>query len=274
MTATVVSEVLASPIISAPSGVVEVLGRYGDADSNRSLVVSAALDGSLLVVDQHDQGGDRRLVAHLHRDEPLANARLVAELYLADPDRRARPLTDDDWFPPADQFAGTDPGADRHDLTAPDGRQLTLSVIDGEMRWRRDGVPLSVRCVVATLEAYEPAVSLSEAALDAARRSVGTRVLRAELRRLHASPFVLNRGLREAVQSRLAAGETLALIARRCGHFIAGDPGRADTSWLARRCGLMAPPCEEHPTPWVHSDVLALIAREGLGVAPREVELA
>jgi hypothetical protein len=27
------------------------------------------------------------------------------------------------------------------------------------------------------------------------------------------------------------------------------------------------------PTPWVSSDVLALIAREGLGLAPREVEL-
>jgi hypothetical protein len=25
--------------------------------------------------------------------------------------------------------------------------------------------------------------------------------------------------------------------------------------------------------PWVHSDTLALIARDGLGVAPREVEL-
>jgi hypothetical protein len=27
------------------------------------------------------------------------------------------------------------------------------------------------------------------------------------------------------------------------------------------------------PTPWVHSDVLALIARDGLGISPREVEL-
>jgi hypothetical protein len=25
--------------------------------------------------------------------------------------------------------------------------------------------------------------------------------------------------------------------------------------------------------PWVHSDTLALIARDGLGIAPREVEL-
>jgi len=27
------------------------------------------------------------------------------------------------------------------------------------------------------------------------------------------------------------------------------------------------------PTPWVHSDVLALIARRGLGLSPREVEV-
>jgi len=27
------------------------------------------------------------------------------------------------------------------------------------------------------------------------------------------------------------------------------------------------------PKPWVSSDVLAVIAREGLGIAPREVEL-
>jgi hypothetical protein len=30
---------------------------------------------------------------------------------------------------------------------------------------------------------------------------------------------------------------------------------------------------EDKPTPWGHSDVLALIARNGLGVAPRDVEL-
>ncbi len=30
---------------------------------------------------------------------------------------------------------------------------------------------------------------------------------------------------------------------------------------------------ESRPTPWVHSDVLGLIAREGLRISPREVEL-
>jgi hypothetical protein len=47
--------------------------------------------------------------------------------------------------------------------------------------------------------------------------------------------------------------------------------GSGETSWLARRVGLIADGGASNP--WVHSDTLALIARDGLGVAPREVEL-
>jgi hypothetical protein len=49
--------------------------------------------------------------------------------------------------------------------------------------------------------------------------------------------------------------------------------GSGETSWLARRVGLLPSTAGARPNPWVHSDTLALIARDGLGVAPREVEL-
>ena len=38
------------------------------------------------------------------------------------------------------------------------------------------------------------------------------------------------------------------------------------------RLGMMPEGGRARPTPWVHSDVLALIARDGLGLSPREVE--
>jgi hypothetical protein len=246
------------------------LGRYRDGQAERRLVASCDLHGGLLVIDEDHRGNDRRLIARLDPDEPAGNAHLVAELYRADPDRHARPLVDDDWFAGPSNAVPPDPGATLH---APDGRKLRLGVSDGELRWLDNGRPVSLRRVLATVESYGP-VAMSERALELKPSGVRGRVLRQELERNAASPFVLNRGLREALQARLAAGETLALIAGRCGRFHRGHIGRADTSWLARRCGLMAPPGESHPTPWVHTDVLALIAREGLGVAPREVELA
>jgi hypothetical protein len=49
--------------------------------------------------------------------------------------------------------------------------------------------------------------------------------------------------------------------------------GSGETSWLARRVGLLPSTPGDRPNPWVHSDTLALIARDGLGIAPREVEL-
>jgi hypothetical protein len=100
--------------------------------------------------------------------------------------------------------------------------------------------------------------------------------LAGELERLARSPIVLNRALREAVQRALARGElSMSEIAIRCGRVKRDRKGNesGETSWLARRLGLLPEAGRDTPTPWVHSDVLALIARRGLGVSPREVEL-
>jgi hypothetical protein len=42
---------------------------------------------------------------------------------------------------------------------------------------------------------------------------------------------------------------------------------------LARRLGQKPESGTREPTPWISSDVLALIARDGLGLSPYEVEL-
>jgi len=64
-------------------------------------------------------------------------------------------------------------------------------------------------------------------------------------------------------------------IAIRCGRVKRDRQGNesGETSWLARRLGLLPEGGQRIPTPWVHSDVLGLIARRGLGLSPREVEL-
>jgi hypothetical protein len=68
---------------------------------------------------------------------------------------------------------------------------------------------------------------------------------------------------------------TMSEITIRCGRFKRDARGNChgDTSWLARRIGLAPENGRGAPTPWVHSDVLALVARQGLGISPREVEL-
>jgi hypothetical protein len=93
---------------------------------------------------------------------------------------------------------------------------------------------------------------------------------------VQASPIVLNRALREAV---LRAVETERLsmseIAIRCGRVKRDRRGNeaGETSWLARRVGLLPEGGASAPTPWIHTDVLALIARRGLAISPREIEL-
>jgi hypothetical protein len=64
-------------------------------------------------------------------------------------------------------------------------------------------------------------------------------------------------------------------IAIRCGRVKHDSRGNesGETSWLARRLGLLPEGGQSTPTPWIHSEVLGLIARQGLGMAPREVEL-
>ena len=105
---------------------------------------------------------------------------------------------------------------------------------------------------------------------------VSVTVLRAELRRVQVSPIVLNRGLREAVLDAVdRRGQSMSEIAMRCGRVKRDAAGNesGETSWLARRLGLLPEGGRKRATPWIHSDVLALIARDGLGVSPREVEV-
>jgi hypothetical protein len=156
-----------------------------------------------------------------------------------------------------------------------------------QLRWHRLATdrsgapkPVGVRDVIGALERYEPVRTLTVRALDRHRGDlrISTYTLGAELGRLDASRIVLNRGLREAVVEAIASGTlSMSEITVRCGRLKRGSGGTAaggDTSWLARRVGLMPEGGRGgRPTPWVHSEVLALIARRGLGISPREVEL-
>jgi hypothetical protein len=136
---------------------------------------------------------------------------------------------------------------------------------------------VSLRSVVGALECYEPARTMTATAIGAHRfdSSVSVVSLGAELRRLATSSITLNRLLRDAVLRAVAEGMTLSMIAMRCGRIKRDPRGNVsgETSWLGRRLGLLPEGGNSRPTPWIHSDVLALIARRGLGVSPREVEL-
>jgi hypothetical protein len=165
-------------------------------------------------------------------------------------------------------------------------RELASAGSLSELRWTRSCHPgreqpfeaVRLRDVVGALQDYEPACTLTAEALAVhpERCAVSVCRLAGELERLARSPIVLNRALRQAVQRALARGElSMSEIAMRCGRVKRDrrGSGSGETSWLARRIGQLPEGGEDRPTPWVHSDVLALIAREGLGVAPHEVEL-
>jgi hypothetical protein len=111
------------------------LGRYRDGEGReRILIARPAVGGSLLVIDQDAATlADRRLVAHLAAEEPVVNARIVAQLYLADPRGRfARPFDDRDWVTLAD---GREPpdvpeAAAPGELRDPRGRRYRLGAVD------------------------------------------------------------------------------------------------------------------------------------------------
>lgn len=271
------------------------LGRYPDPSGRtREVVCRAGSGGSLLVIDRDATTLDeQRLVAHLGADEPPENATLVCEQYLrGGTGAPCRALTDEDLHePPFDDEAATFPlpsgpaALDSVGLLPCLSRVMTGMSIP-ELRWCRTGaglersglVPVSLRDAIAGAEAYEPLCTLSREALACHRRdqSVSTVVLDAELARVLESPIVLNRRLREVVLGRVAGGElSMSEIAIRCGRVKRDRHGNVsgETSWLARRLGLLAEGGQGAPTRWIHTDVLALIAREGLGIAPREVEL-
>jgi hypothetical protein len=288
-----------------------VLGRYTDhRGRSREVVARPAHAGSVLVIDRDARTlGDLRLVAHLGADEPPQNADIVCRHYLGDPRGRwCRPVAAEDLqAPDPDSDRSPDARSDpRLDLAADhdlDRVETGLALADRqgcsyrlaragsrlsipELRWLRlpaggiagEPQPVSVREVIACLESYEPVRARTARALARHRADLGVSVavLRAELERMNASRIVLNRGLRDAVLHAVRTqGLSMSQIALRCGRVKYDARGNAsgETSWLARRVGISPEGGECEPTPWVHSDVLALIARAGLGISPREVEL-
>jgi hypothetical protein len=177
------------------------------------------------------------------------------------------------------------------ELTDRQGYGHRLEILAGErcrlwLRWCRHAPAparvglevVSVRDVIGFMESYEPARRLTVEMIAAYRgnRQVSVLALGLELERVDASSFVLNRGLRErALATVEGQGLSMSQIAMRCGRFKYDSRGRVsgETTWLARRLGIVPCSGESKPTPWVRSDVLGLIAREGLKVSPREVEL-
>jgi hypothetical protein len=279
----------------------------------RELIAQAGAAGSVLVIDRdRATRGDQRLVAHLAADEPAENAAVVCSSYLeqAIGDRCRCRLTTaaDARTVPFAQPSETDLDA-RHtpceeQLVDCGGWRYELEAIDTgmsirELRWcrtrvgttdepqgechteqppARAGEPVSLRDAIAAIQSYEPPCTLTIRALTthAGAREVSTTMLRAELVRVQESPIVLNRRLREVVLARVSSQElSMSEIAMRCGRVKRDRRGNesGETSWLARRLGLLPEGGRSTPTPWIHSDVLALIARSGLGVSPREVEL-
>jgi hypothetical protein len=278
----------------AGAGQARRLGSYIAAGGVREIVSLMCADASTLILDRvAETGSDPRMVAVLRRDEPPGNPRLICALYLADETRgRCRALTAEDLEHPLSE--GQPPGPEHNvgsQRSLLDGcgriyalRELALRTGLAELRWTRARAArplaafetLTLRAVLGALQAYEPARSITVRMLAARGddRALCTRCLSDELTRLQRSPLVLNRGLREAVERRVAIGISMSEIARRCGR-VKHQRGHTsgETSWLARRIGQMPEGAHAKPTPWIHSDTLALIARQGLGISPNEVEL-
>jgi hypothetical protein len=281
----------------------EVLATYlDDLGRQREIVTCLAEAGSQLVMDRDRlTRGDRRLLAHLAVDEPAGNARLICDLYLAEaPLGRCRAVVADDLSRAVASELAQQASVDflasaatvAQECCEAHGNRYLLATVFArrsmpELRWcmRSSGVAdaprrsVSVRDVVGALESYEPVRTLTAAAIHRHRDdpTVSVSTLGTELERLNGSRIVLNRGLREAVVAAVAASElSMSEIALRCGRLKRDRRGTlsGETTWLARRLGLVCEGGAGTPSPWVHSDVLALIARRGLGIAPREVEIA
>jgi hypothetical protein len=274
------------------------LASYRDEQGRtRDLLALPGHGGSVLVLDRDAATlCDRRLVAHLAADEPQGNAELVCNHYLKDVKgrwcRRMRP--EDPRISPLVREADGmrhDPHSQDALVVGRDGNLYRLSPIRGErcilqMRWCRAAAESDDRCwrqislrdVIGAVESYEPMRELTEQAiaLHDTDRSVSVTRMRAELERLDGSPVVLNRRLREVVLDVVdRGGISMSEIASRCGVVKRDRRGKVsgETSWLARRIGIMPEGGEKAITPWIHSEVLGSIARKGLRISPREVEL-
>jgi hypothetical protein len=281
----------------------KLLASYLDGDDRvRELIAQRGAGESTLVVDRDGTTSeDARLVAHLAADEPPENASVVCDSYLRDlatGTAGCRALTAQDTqivpFAEHERDAWSTLATAGEQLLDGRGREYSLEPIASgmsipELRWWRRSLehgeqnepprePVSLREAIAALERYEPLCALTERELRRQEHDprVSTSVLRAELARVHSSPIVLNRRLREAVLAIVARDElSMSEIAIRCGRVKHDRRGNeaGETSWLARRLGLAPEGGRSTPTPWIHSDVLGLIARQGLSISPREVEL-
>lgn len=244
----------------------------------REILALPATGGVTLVIDRDvATRTDTRLLAEVAPDEPEGNAALVARMYLHTP-RRCRLLH---AAPPPPV---PDPASPRlpRTVTGVDGTRYRLGRWPdrtGEVRWlakhpaHRPARVCTVREVVAGLESYQPVVAMTRAAIEG--RAARTGSLAGELAVVLRSPRVLNRGLREAVLAEVARGASYSEIAVRCGR-VRRDRGGVEvgeTTWLKRRVGLTPEAGTRHCSVWVDAAVLALIARDGLGLAPREVEV-
>lgn len=286
-----------------PPPVGRPLGRYTSTDGRlRELVMRPGAADSTLVIDRDAATlCDRRLVAHLASDEPVENIDIVCDRYLADRNRSCRRVEREDLttapFEHARAFTGQsaepagDPDLDSQviQLLGSLYRLTLLPLPDShvlQLRWSRrpaadadaDWEPASLRDLVGGLESYEPPLTLTATALAyyADRPDVSLSRMRIEFDRVCASSIVLNRGLREAVLRTMSTrGTSLSEIAHRCGMVKRDHRGHSsgEASWLARRIGLKPEGGCKVVTPWIRSEVLALIARRGLGISPREVEL-
>jgi hypothetical protein len=274
-----------------------ILGRYIAPKARlRQVVALPGAQGSVLVVDRDGTTlGDCRLVAHLAADEPSENAALVCEHYLRDAAGQwcRRVIPEDFEVVPFAQAEERDPEAEATPsttaLTDKQGRTFRLQVGSAELsirelRWYRrspggeSAEPVSVREAIASLESYEPVRTLTHRALALHRDdpAISVAMLRSEQARMETSQIVLNRGLRRAALATAATQDlSMSEIALRCGKVKHDSKGKesGETSWLARRLGIAPESGKSMPTPWIHTDVLALIARRGLGISPREVEL-
>jgi hypothetical protein len=282
----------ALPMPSQPTD----FGSYLDERRRRrEIVCRAGATGSRLVIDRlAGAGADERLVAHLAADEPAKNARIVCEAYLADARKACRRVQSEDFdrapvheIAPPDESSEVSVAGQLMDGSGcayrlePDWTENAVQ----EMRWRRltpcangRGEAVSVRSVIGALERYEPVLSLTRQAISnvASDPTLSCSVLCAQLRCIEKGRVVLNRRLREAVHDAVDQRElTLSEIAISCGRLRrrSQDCSRPDTTWVRRRIGDACDTTTGRPTAWVSSDVLALIAREGLGVDPREVEV-
>jgi hypothetical protein len=277
-----------------------VLARYtSSAGAPREVLAIAGAGGSVLVVDRNRlTRDDARLVAHVGSDEPRGNAAIAGVLFarhaslqnVAPRRLRREDFTDAARGEGADEdFTELDGGSDLavHDKC---GREYRIEAVRRatsipELRWCRQRAAheiaeqrtLSVREAVEAVEAYEPIRRLTRVAIacNGERSDMSVATLRLELERVLRSPIVLNRQLRIVVLAQIATqGVSMSEIAIRCGRIKRDRAGNVsgETSWLARRLGILPEGGREHPTRWIHTEVLALIARRGLGVSPREVE--